>query len=72
MIAPVIKAINADMNTAAAARSLINLTSGLCSGEIKSMILSMEVLKISADHTKPVTITSKMISVPDNLTNMLR
>lgn len=66
-MAPVTKAVNAAISTAAADISFISLTCGCRPGEMKSMIFSIAVLNISADHTKPVTSTSIRISLLDKL-----
>ncbi len=54
MVKPRINAVMEAISTAPAAMSLISLISGRFSVEIKSMVFSMQVLNISADHTKPM------------------
>ena len=60
---PTIKADSAAISTAAADKSLINFIWGLYSFENSSARRSIDVLKISAAHTKPIAKTSRMISV---------
>ena len=60
---PTAAASIAQTKTAAADISLISFTFGSIRGEIKSMILSIAVLNISAAHTIPITIISKAYSI---------
>ena len=62
---PVINAVMAATNTAAAEISLMFLISVCCFSEMKSIIFSIAVLNSSAVQTNPVTIQSTIASIVD-------
>lgn len=67
MIAPMIKDIEQAKSTAPAATSFVSFAYGWYSGEVRSISISMAVLKASATSGKPIAKTSPNHSYSDIL-----